>query len=75
MALLELSKKAVQMEEDMEEVKRQLSILNLKMDCSLETLQNFVKDNVEKIIEDKFIKLREELRKQFRSSREKADIR
>ena len=45
-ALLELSKKAVEMEEDMEEVKRQLSVLNLKVDCSLDTLQNFVKDNV-----------------------------
>ena len=42
----------------MEEVKRQLSVLNLKVDCSLDTLQHFVKENVEQIIEDKFIKLR-----------------
>jgi 5'-deoxynucleotidase YfbR-like HD superfamily hydrolase len=75
LALLALSKKAVEMEEDIEKVKRDLQVLDMKVTYSFENLQEYVMDNVEKMVEQKFKKFREELRKEFRTSREKVNLR
>lgn len=54
------------MEEDIDTVKRELEVLDLKVSYSFENLENHIMANVEKLVHHKLKQFKKELREEFK---------
>ncbi len=62
LALLALTQKFLQMEENVEEIKRNLQVLEFKVNLTYQNLQKSILDKVEAMVDRKMVKLRKEVK-------------
>ena len=67
--MLGLSQKMMEMEENLETVRRNIEILDLKVNISYETMEKNIMEKVEKMVDKKVKKAQEELRAELKPSR------
>lgn len=74
-ALLTLSKNVLEMEENIEEIRRTLEVLDLKINMSYEKLESNILEKVERLLDKKLKDFKNELMMESNQSRDLREVR
>lgn len=72
-ALLTLSKNVMEMEENIEEIKRSLDVLTVRVDMTYDKLEKKIMEKVEDLIDAKLQRMKQEIKNELKRSSQLRD--